>query len=358
MSDQLEQAALAFQQDMGGSSAPSRQSEEGGAPEPLFGNLGDFADNSEDNAGGDEAPAPAPKPKKAERNEEAIDDEGNYINDDAEGADESDTEGKDGDEEGGDDEAGDAGAEEEGKFEVVVDGEPVEVTMREALDGYVRTETFHRRLNELSEFKKVLTAEAANINTRRTQYIEKLTEAEELVKGIIPNAPDWDKLYAQNPVEARKLQKEYELLEAKVKEIRTNREAAQQEATTEEAKETAAYIQAEFETFISHNPRIRKEADLAKELNSMKRTALSVGFSEQEVNVVYDSRMLRILQKASKYDRMMAAKPKPVQQGKRVNTSSAVVNKAAHRDVNKAQTKLQRTGSIEDAAAVFKNLIK
>ena len=35
--------------------------------------------------------------------------------------------------------------------EVVVDGHPFEVTLGEALNGYVRQETFHRRLGEVNQ---------------------------------------------------------------------------------------------------------------------------------------------------------------------------------------------------------------
>ena len=43
---------------------------------------------------------------------------------------------------------------------------------------------------------------------------------------------------------------------------------------------------------------------------------MSAGFSEQEVATVYDSRMLSVLRKASRYDRLMAAKPRAVVPGK------------------------------------------
>src|SRR6188472_1850810 len=37
---------------------------------------------------------------------------------------------------------------------VNVDGQPAEVSLQEALNGYVRAETFHRRLNQLQEVAK------------------------------------------------------------------------------------------------------------------------------------------------------------------------------------------------------------
>ena len=40
---------------------------------------------------------------------------------------------------------------EDDKYEVIVDGQPTEVSLGEALNGYVRQETFHRRMTELSQ---------------------------------------------------------------------------------------------------------------------------------------------------------------------------------------------------------------
>ena len=43
----------------------------------------------------------------------------------------------------------------------------------------------------------------------------------------------------------------------------------------------------------------------------MRKTAMNHGFSEDEIGTTYDERMLSILHKAAKYDKMVANKPLP-----------------------------------------------
>jgi hypothetical protein len=94
----------------------------------------------------------------------------------------------------------------------------------------------------------------------------------------------------------------------------------------------------------------------------MRRTALSQGFSEDEISQVYDSRMLQVLLKASKYDRMMASRPKPVVnlKGKRPVPSGGGSARArpAQKGLSTAMKRLNQTGKIEDAALVFDNIIR
>jgi len=92
----------------------------------------------------------------------------------------------------------------------------------------------------------------------------------------------------------------------------------------------------------------------------MRRTGLSAGFAEEELSQVYDSRMLQVLLKASKYDRMMAAKPKPIvrAQAKPIPPGAGSArSRTAQRGVTSAMKRLNRTGSIDDAAVVFDQIL-
>jgi len=70
--------------------------------------------------------------------------------------------------------------------------------------------------------------------------------------------------------------------------------------------------------------------------------------------------MLNVLLKASKYDRMMAARPKPVvrPQGKPIPPGAGSAKaRTAQKGVTSAMKRLNRTGSMEDAAVVFDQII-
>lgn len=373
MSDQaIDQAALAFDADMGVKSAPAaRQSDSGERSkrptESMFDNLGQFADNSEDAGGGDHLPnpmkskktpfehTPDPEDELEEEDEDAggdeieyeIDDDGNVVVDDDGNPVEKKAEKPDDEEDEEDDQ----------KYTVMVEGEEVEVGLREALSGYVRQETFHRRMNQLDEGRQLVKQHAEQVVADRQKLIQGLADLEEQVKALIPDEPDWDKLYAEDPGKARLLEKQYKDVKAKVDEVKAKREQAQKEAAEAEANDTATYARAEFGKFA----KLAKWGDtkaMRKDLRSMKMTAEATGFSPAEYGAVYDSRMLNILLKASKYDRMMAARPKPVNRQQGPKTSGAGRTRTAPNGVDRAQKRLTQTGSIDDAAAVFARLIK
>jgi hypothetical protein len=71
--------------------------------------------------------------------------------------------------------------------------------------------------------------------------------------------------------------------------------------------------------------------------------------------------MLQVLLKASKYDRMMAAKPKPVirqPQGKPIAPGAgSAKQRTAQKGVSSAMKRLNRTGRLDDAAVVFDQLL-
>lgn len=373
--EQIDQAAAAFQVELdGGRKAPEQRSPDGEGKskrptESMFDNLGEFTDNSEDVAGGDHLPSPT-KSKKTpfehtpdpddedEVDDEGdgeieyeLDDEGNVVLDDNGDPVEA-KKAKETDDEDEDDELSKL-------VTVVVDGEEKEVPLREALDGYIRLETFHQRLNKLDQVKEVVATEAQKVIADRQKLIAGLEDLENQIKALIPAEPDWDALYKENPTKARELEKQYKQVKDQIEKVKTDREAAIKEAAERDAEATAEYARTEFSKFASQAGWTDSKA-MQKDLQAMKRTAESVKFKPEEYGSVYDSRMLEILRRASKYDRMMAARPKPVNQNGRStpNTPGAGRNRTAPKGIDRAQKRLTQTGSLDDAAAVFARLIK
>lgn len=363
MSDALENAALAFDADMGNSS-PAKSSasanSEKAKPEPLFANPGEFLDGSDDTAGDDDEPdededqRPARKPRKEDEDDDSSDeddgDEGPEAEDDL--TDEEREALKAAKEE--DD---DSDIDLDQKVAVMVDGQETEVSLREALNGYIRTDTFHKRMNEVDGARKIIAAEAQKVVDDRERAIAILAEAEEVLQSLMPKEPDWDALYAADPLAARKLQKQYDEYKAKVDEIKGKRSGIVKEATEKQQKEKLAFAQAEFPKFAKYAG-FKTQDDVKKDTASMRKTALAVGFSEEELSDVLDSRMLIVLHKASKYDRMMANRPKAVKKVTKPVGPGAGSKSTAHKGIIRAQEKLTRTGSIEDAASVFAQMIK
>lgn len=246
------------------------------------------------------------------------------------------------------------------KYEVIVDGQPQEVTLTEALNGYVRQDTFHRRLNELNQLRASLDADYQH-QQQNWQLLMQAKEAYEAdVRTMLPPEPDWDREFAINPNEAHRQQKLYQALYGRLaqsQQERTNMGAIHAQSADRQLQK---YAVDGFSRFVFES-KIPDEETLKKEIHSMRRTALSAGFSEQEIGTVYDPRMLSILRKASKYDRMMAAaRPRAEVPGKgRTLTPGAAtpLGNGRRNGLDEASRRLASSGRLDDAADVFRRIL-
>lgn len=349
----IEEATAAFETDLGGKSSGINERAHG--PESIFDNS--RSHENDKSAGGDDEDdeeVVARRTKPADDGEETPVVLGDDDEDDEEEVD-PDAEPKD-DEDDEEEEDAENSAILDKKFVVMVDGDEEEVTGKEALEGYIRTKTFHKRMNQIDRVRQELVVHSDKIIADRKQYDEMLAEAEELIGGILPKEPEWDKLFAEDPKAARELQKQYDSYRGKISEIKERRAKSAKDLSEKQQKEAIEYAKTEYPKF-AQAARWKTKEDQQKDLTSMRRTALAVGFSEDEVAQVLDSRMLTILLKASKFDRMMAARPKAVKDGK-TPIKPGAGKQTARRGVNGDRQRLARTGSVEDAAQVMKAFIK
>lgn len=274
------------------------------------------------------------------------------------------------DDESGDQEA-DAAGDEEGEddlenaqFEITVDGEPATVSLGELRDGYIRTATFHSRLNKVNESKAVVERENARVAQLSALYINGLQALDEDIRALTPQEPDWDVEYARDPLSARRKQKQFQEVYQKLNTIRANRAWAQQNAREEHDRQSAKYAVEQFTQFVQdHSKLIKDEPSLQRVIGGMRKTALAEGFLEHEVAGVYDRRMLNVLFKAWMYDQGLTvrAQPQAVLPGKGkalVPGSATPIGNAGRRNIDEAQKQLARTGRLDDATNFFQRFLR
>jgi hypothetical protein len=246
------------------------------------------------------------------------------------------------------------------KLEVVVDGQPHEVTLDEVVRGYVDQETYNKRVAQVGEAVQVVQSQWAQASQLRDNYIQQLQHHEEEYAALLPKEPNWDDFYARDPQTARQTQKNYQAAVNTLYAIRQRRIQEMQARDQENAARTAEYANNGWEQF-KRNARITDQATLNNEVTAMRRAGQEYGFGEQELATVYDPRMLAVLHDASKYRRMTANKPRPVMpdKGRTLAPGAArPMGSAARRGIDDLQSKLAKTGKLDDAAALFQRLIK
>lgn len=378
--DGIAETASLFQQEIGGAPATrgGRGNDEGGrAPvEQVFGNLGNL-DGDSGTAGGDTPdrgvryktdakgdillddngdPIPIKKARKPEPEEEEEEDDTLDVDPDA------DPEGEEGEEEDPDaDPDGDDDADPvlKKKFAVTVDGEELEVTVGEGLRGYIRNETFHRRLNSLNEFKTGLEAERDKLVTDRTALAERINTHVKELEAVLPPEPNWDELFQKNPTQARELQKQYDGLKNKLAAHRETQAKLLNEARELQAKKDAEFADREFATFVNKvGWKNEKEADAG--LKAMRAAAKALGFPDELINATSDSRMLMALHKVARYDAIVANKPRLVRAKSETKTNGGLPGSKQRRTSPtgggaRTQEPLRNNGktAIEHAADAF-----
>ena len=248
------------------------------------------------------------------------------------------------------------------KYLVTVDGAEHEVTLEEALGGYVRQETFHQRMNALNHLHNETEQERAMLQQNWVKWHKARRDYEEDFANIIPVEPNWDQLFETNPQGANLQRKVFETLYSKLnasRQARANREVEEQ---AEKDRLTHKFAVNGFTRFVSENIKsMPDKVTLDKNVASMRRTAAAAGFSEYEIATVYDHRMLNILLKASKYDRMMANKPKAIIPGKgktlTPGAATPLSGNGRRSGLDDAQRRLASSGKIQDAVEVFRRML-
>jgi hypothetical protein len=246
------------------------------------------------------------------------------------------------------------------KLEVNVDGQPHTVTLDEVVRGYVDGETYNRRVAQVGEAVQVIQSQYAQAVQLRDNLIQQLQNHEEEYAALLPKEPNWDEFHNRDPQQAWQTRKNYEAAVNTLYGIRQRRMQIEQARAEENARRTAEYANNGWEQF-KRNARITDQATLNNEVTAMRRAGQEYGFGEEELRTVYDPRMLAVLHDASKYRRMTANKPRPVMpdKGRTLAPGAArPMGSAARRGIDDLQSKLAKSGRLDDAAALFQRLIK
>ena len=248
------------------------------------------------------------------------------------------------------------------KYEVTVDGQSHEVTLAELQRGYIREATFHQRLAQLNEREGQLEGYDRQLRQNWAIWDKAIRDYEEDFIGLLPKEPNWDEEFARDSHEAYRQQKIFQILYGKLAQVRQDR--AQREAYEQQERDrlTQKYAIDGFNKFVMKNIKLlRDKPSMERHLNSMRRTALSLGFNDYEVSTIFDPRMLDTLLMADRYVQMTRDRPNPVVAGKgRTLTPGAAtpgIGNGRRKGFDDAQRQLARTGRIDDATEVFRRFL-
>lgn len=249
------------------------------------------------------------------------------------------------------------------KFRIKAAGEEREVTEQELIEGYQLGADYTKKTQKLSDERKSVEAERAKIQEAtklRDQYAQRLQMMEQFLnqqnKGENLEAlKELDPIgYAVKVAEMSQREKQLAVLQQEQQRIAQQQQAEQSERLQSHLAEESQKLSSVIPGYA--NP---KEGDSIRK--DIREYAKSIGWSDQELAGLYDSRAVLSLYHGMKYAKLQSNKPsiaKKVEAAPKMLKAGTSQPRNSEAEQNqKLRAKLQQTGKIRDAALLFEKYI-
>lgn len=244
-------------------------------------------------------------------------------------------------------------------FPVTINGQKYEVNQEELINGYQRQADYSRKTEELSIERK---QQEDTIRRERETLQSQLTNISNLEQSLRTqldtemSSIDFDKMYEEDPSGAARLQYQMQKRQRDLEATRLQLQQSQQD-------EYQKYIQEQEKQMYLKMPEMKDPEKASNVRTDMKRYLTDTGYSQAEVANLTDHRMLLILKDAMAYRKLQATKPGLA---KRVSNAPKVVKAGTAKTKdekfsikrNEGIKRLKKSGSLRDAAAIFRQNLK
>ena len=253
-------------------------------------------------------------------------------------------------------------------YAVTIDGETSEVPLDELISGYQRKATYTHRQQELAEARKTLEERIQNVPAQEAalrqtyqQYQGVLSQLHQQMEAANkPPNMDWDALERENPVQFLKLKYLEQQRAGEIQAVQAEQARMQQLLAGENSKKLQERLAVEQNLVLEKIPEW-SDGDLqAAEQRKLVEFGKAIGFSDNELNTLYDHRALIVLRDAMRYneltngDKVTAAKSKI---GSVKGGNKATSRRVRSRQVKAKRAQLRKTGKVDDAAALFADIL-
>jgi hypothetical protein len=249
------------------------------------------------------------------------------------------------------------------KYRVKVSGEEVEVSLDELLNGYSRTADYQKKTQSLAEQRKAVEADRVKIEeaakTRET-YAQRLQVIEQLLQQQ-NQGEDLSALKTEDPIAYAVAMAERVEREKQLQAVQMERQRVQQEQMTHQQALLQKHIQQEQQKLVEAIPEFKDDVKGEIIRRDIRSYAKSIGFTDQELSQVYDSRAVQTLYKAMQYEKLMANKgattKKVATAPKTIRPGTSNPQSSENEAIKKERAKLRQTGNKKDAVRLFERFL-
>ena len=253
--------------------------------------------------------------------------------------------------------------EEEQTFTVKAAGEEKEVTLDELKKSYQLGTDYTKKTQEVAEQRKVIDQEAkAIIEARqvRDSYAQKLQAVEQFLVGSNDSPEDLAAMKENDPIGYAVKVAEMTEKKDQLQQVNAERQRIAQEQNSYKEANMQKYVEGEAQKLTQSLPEFSDKTKGEQIRNEIRNYGKKVGFTDDELSQVYDSRHVLVLHKAAQYDKLMAGKAgvkKKVANAPKTMKGGAKVKQTVTDRTKKQHKRLLQTGDARDAAALFENFI-
>lgn len=242
-------------------------------------------------------------------------------------------------------------------------GEEREVTLDELIKSYQLGTDYTKKSQAVAEERKAVEAERQAVQeakAMRDQYAQRLEIIESMLNQP-QEAENLDYLKETDPIGYAVKVAEMSQKEKQLAQVRAERERISQQQEYDRQQQMRQTIAAESEKLVAAIPEFadpNKGEAIRKDIRSFGK---QLGFSDEELANVFDSRAVLTLYKAMQYDKLQLSKPavnKRVQEApKAIKPGAAKPRDSNSEELKKLKARAKSSGRVADAASVFERFL-
>jgi hypothetical protein len=247
------------------------------------------------------------------------------------------------------------------RYKVKASGEEVEVELDELIKGYQQGTDYTKKSQALAEQRKAIEAERGHleqVKQERQAYAQKLQALDSFLtqqnRGV-----DLDVLKETDPIGYAVAVAEQSQREKQLAVVRNEQQRIAQQQQAEQQATLQNHLRQESEKLVSLIPELATpQGDAVRK--QIRDYAKSVGWTDQELSSVYDSRAVHTLYKAMKYEQLQKSKPelnKKLQSAPKMMRSGTSAPPTRSAQDKQVMQRLRETGKVSDAARAFERFL-
>ena len=243
------------------------------------------------------------------------------------------------------------------RYKVKASGEEVEVELDELIKGYQQGADYTKKSQALAEQRKAIEAERQHleyVKQERQAYAQKLQALDSFLSQQNQGV-NLDVLKETDPIGYAVAVAEQSQREKQLAVVRNEQQRLAQQQQSEQQASLQNHLRQESEKLTSLIPELATpQGDAVRK--QIRDYAKSIGWTDQELGQLYDSRAVVTLYNGMKYQQLQKSKPevnKKLQAAPKMMRSgtSAPPTKSSHD--KQAMQRLRETGKVSDAAKAF-----